>query len=149
MQRSIVLLPEPLRPMIATISPGSTASETPFSTSTGPKLLWTSRSSTSGTEPHFQAPAGARQGEADREIERGHDEIDREWAEGGVRDHLAGAGQLDEADRRGERGVLDELDREADRRRDAEACRLRNDNVAELLREVEPQRGGGFPLRAR
>ena len=43
MQRSSVLLPEPERPIIATTSPFSTSSETPLSTSSGPKSFSTSR----------------------------------------------------------------------------------------------------------
>ncbi len=43
MQRSAVLLPEPLRPMIAVTSPRPTSNDTPSSTFSGPKLLRTSR----------------------------------------------------------------------------------------------------------
>ena len=39
MQRSAVLLPEPLAPMIAIISPRATSNETPSSTWFEPKLL--------------------------------------------------------------------------------------------------------------
>jgi NADH:ubiquinone oxidoreductase subunit H len=39
MQRSAVLLPEPLAPMIAIISPLATSNETPFKTWFEPKLL--------------------------------------------------------------------------------------------------------------
>ena len=48
MQRSAVLLPEPLRPMMARTSPRSTAKLTPSSTLRGPKLFCTSRSDTIG-----------------------------------------------------------------------------------------------------
>src|SRR3954467_913682 len=41
-QRSAVLLPEPLAPISATISPGPTSKDTPRSTWFEPKLLWTS-----------------------------------------------------------------------------------------------------------
>ncbi|MNT46756.1 hypothetical protein D3C72_1834250 [compost metagenome] len=50
MQRSKVLLPEPLLPMMAITSPGSTLSETPFSTWLLPKDLWTWSMAMSGME---------------------------------------------------------------------------------------------------
>ena len=42
MQRMKVVLPEPDGPMMQTVSPFVTSSETPFSTSSRPKRLWTS-----------------------------------------------------------------------------------------------------------
>ncbi len=42
MQRMKVVLPEPDGPMMQTVSPFETSSETPLSTSSLPKLLWTS-----------------------------------------------------------------------------------------------------------
>src|SRR5579862_9428163 len=109
----------------------------------------TSCSSTSAMEPPFEPAARLRQREAEQEVERGHGEIDGEGAEGRRGGELALAGQLDEADHGGQRGVLDELDQEADRRRDGEARRLRHDDVAQLLAEREAERAAGLPLLLR
>src|SRR5689334_3347834 len=117
MQRSRVLLPEPERPMIATTSPRSTSTDTPFRTSVGPKLFRTSTMSTSGMELPFQTMGIPGEREAEREIDRGHQRVDQEGPEGRVVEHGAGLGQVDEADDRGERGTLDHLHREAHRRR--------------------------------
>src|SRR4051812_14078821 len=133
MQRSAVLLPEPERPISASTSPRSTAKETPSSTLSGPKLFWTSRSDTIGSEegvfccmsgwrevgpatPHplFQFLAEQGEGIAHREIGDGDDGVDDERLEQRVVDDLARAHQFDEADDGGERGVLDDLHHEAD-----------------------------------
>ena len=52
-QRSSVDLPEPERPISAVTPPLSTVSETPFSTSSGPKDLCTLSMTTSGMKPPF------------------------------------------------------------------------------------------------
>src|SRR5690349_16360725 len=96
MQRSMVDLPEPERPMTATISPFSTLSETPFSTSTGPKLLWMSVISTSGMGSLFEMLAQPRQAEADDEVGDGGEAIDLQRLEGGGAEDLAGPGEFDE-----------------------------------------------------
>src|SRR6185437_5557645 len=144
-QRSSVLLPDPLRPMIATISPLLTSKVTPFSTSSGPKLLRTSRSSMSDMEPPLETLARARHREADRKIERRDRQIDLQRREGRVVEDLASARQLDEADRRGERGILHELHAEADGRWDADTQRLRHDHPAQLLGEGEAERRRRLP----
>src|SRR3954468_15861272 len=129
MQRSNVLLPEPLRPTIATVWPGATSKPTPSSTRNGANSLttaerWTIASGlgASGTDMDLplERPRGDRQGVAQREIDRGDDAEDHERLEGRVVDDLARARELDESDHRGERGVLDDLDHEADGRRDGE-----------------------------
>jgi len=48
MQRMKVVLPEPEGPMMQTVSPGSTSSVTPLSTSSRPKRLTTSSAWTIG-----------------------------------------------------------------------------------------------------
>ena len=48
MQRSTVLFPDPLRPMITATSPRATLSDTPANTGSAPKLLCTSRNATTG-----------------------------------------------------------------------------------------------------
>src|SRR5882757_11225496 len=146
MQRKRVLLPEPLRPMMATTSPVSTDSETPFSTSSGPNRLCTSSMTTAGMKRPFEMAAEAGEREADREIQRRHRGEDLEGLEGGVVDQLPGPGEIDEADHRDDRGVLHQLHQEADARRQRDAQRLRQDDVAVLLRGAERQRRGGFPL---
>ncbi len=42
MARTSVVLPEPLPPMRATVSPGATSNETPWSTGVPPSATWTS-----------------------------------------------------------------------------------------------------------
>src|SRR5947207_12146756 len=102
-QRSSVLLPEPLRPMMATTSPASTASETPLSTSWAPNRLETSLNAKSGIDPPFEVLAKLRQRPAQHEIHRRDHRIDDHRLEGRVVHELAGAGQFDEADDRRDR----------------------------------------------
>src|SRR3954471_1771287 len=75
-QRSNVLLPEPERPMMAMISPGSTVSETSLSTTLLPKLLVMPEISTSGMQPPLETPAQLREREADDEIEQRNEAVD-------------------------------------------------------------------------
>ena len=48
MQRRKVLLPEPELPMIAMTSPAAAVRDTPFRTSSAPKLLWMSSTTSAG-----------------------------------------------------------------------------------------------------
>src|SRR5689334_13106711 len=115
MQRSIVLLPEPERPITAMISPVRTPSETRSSTVFCPKRFTTSESSTSGMEPPLEHAAPLGQRKAHDEIDRRDDQEHRHRPEGrGVGD-LRLASELDEADRCRKRGVLDELHQKTDR----------------------------------
>src|SRR5439155_26671587 len=98
MQRSMVLLPEPERPMTAMISPASTVSETRSSTVLAPKRLTTLWSSTSDTESPFQAPAPLRQREAYGEIDRGDDDVNGKGSVGRGSGKLTVPRQLNEAD---------------------------------------------------
>src|SRR5260370_14824947 len=145
-QRSMVLLPEPERPMMAMISPGSTVSETPSSTVLWPYRLTTSFSSTSDMQPPFEPAAHLRQRKAEREVERGHGQVNGEGAEGGGGGELAFAGQFDEADHGGERRGLDQLRREAHGGRDGKAHGLPPDGVARRCDEADGQRGRGRPM---
>src|SRR5579872_2673614 len=161
MQRSSVLLPEPLRPTMAATWPRATSKPTPSSTRKGPNsfttlLIWTIASlgaplgaSAAGMGSPFQGARRQRQRVAHREVDRGDDGEDDERLEGRVVDDLARARELDEADHRGERGVLDDLHHEADGRRDGELHRLRQHHVGVLLEAVEAKAIGGFPLGAR
>src|SRR6266540_1545590 len=149
MQRSSVLLPEPERPMIATTSPRATSIETPLSTAMGPKLFFTSLMLTSDMEASFEDLGEPGQREAKREIDQRDQRINQERPEGRVVEHGAGLGHLDEADDRGERRAFDDLDREADGRRDGDPKSLRQDDVAHLLDKAEREARGSFPLAAR
>src|SRR5450432_3501999 len=136
-QRSSVLFPEPLRPMMATVWPFATLKPTPLSTRSDPNSLTTfsirTMDSSAGMGSPFQRASGDRQRVAQHEIDGGYRRKDHERLEGRVVDDLAGARQLDEADHRGERGVLHDLHHEADRGRNGEPHRLRQDNVDILL----------------
>src|SRR5690242_10573894 len=149
MQRNIVLLPEPDRPITATMSPGLTSSDTSSSTVSSPKRLVTCSILMSDIQPPLQTLAPLRQRKADEKIEQRHDSINQERSEGSTGGDLALARQFDEADHRGERRVLDQLHQEADRRRDRDAEGLGHDHVTELLAEAEPQRRRRLPLLAR
>src|SRR5579859_71436 len=149
MQRRSVDLPEPLRPMRATTWPRSTVSETPFRTSTEPKLLCTLSMSTTDMENPFEISAQPRKRKADQEIDQGDDTENLERRERGVVDELPGARQLDEADDRDDGGVLHQLDEEAHRRRQRDAQRLGDDDVPVLLPARECERGRCLPLLER
>src|SRR5215208_7151679 len=155
MQRSSVLLPEPERPTMATVWPRATSRLTPSSTRSGPNSLITSSTPTTVSmlsadmRPPFQRAGGDRERVAQHEIDGRHGGEDREWLEGRVVDDLAGTRQLDEADHRGERGVLHDLHHEAHGRWNGDAQRLRQDHVGVLLERVEAQAIGGLPLRLR
>src|SRR5215831_7814944 len=75
MQRSSVVLPEPLGPITTTTSPEATDNETPRSTSSAPKLLETSATSSIGRsmtveDPAFQVSAIECQCVTDAEVNR-------------------------------------------------------------------------------
>src|SRR6266851_1424042 len=146
MQRSSVLLPEPLRPMIATTSPGSTTSETSSRARCVPNRLEMLFNAKIGIDAPFEGLRQERERPAEDEVEHRDDRVDDHRLEGRVGHQLPGARQLDEADDRGDRGALDELDREADGRRDRDARRLRQDDVPKLLRAAEREARGRPPL---
>src|SRR5476649_2194183 len=157
MQRSSVLLPEPLRPTIATVWPGFTSKPTSSSTRNGPNSLTTPATRTTdsalpsaaGMGFPLEMAAGQRQGIAQREINGGDGAEDGERLEGRVVDDLSGARELDEADHRGERRVLHDLHHEAHRRRNGDAHRLRQHDVGILLEAVEAEAIRRLPLGAR
>src|SRR5580704_3312464 len=153
MQRSKVLLPEPLRPTTATVWPRATSKPTPSSTRSGPKSFTTFSMRTMGSSADmgspFQRAGGDRQRVAQHEIDSGDRGEDHKRLEGRVVDDLAGARQLDEADHRGKRGVLHDLHHEAYGRWNGDPHRLRQDHVGVLLEAVEAEAVRRFPLRAR
>src|SRR5262245_57830764 len=139
MQRSMVLLPEPERPMTAMISPASTESEMRSSTVLAPKRLTTLWSSTSDTECPFQVPAPLRQWEAYGEIDRGDGDVNGKRSVGGGSGELTFARQLDEADHRCQGRVLDELHEKTDGWGDGDAYGLRHYDMAQLLDEAKTE----------
>src|SRR5271169_1457641 len=82
MQRSRVLFPEPLRPMIATTSPGSTARDTSSSARCAPKRLEMLLNAKSGIDAPFERLRHERKRPAEDEIERRYDRIDDHRLEG-------------------------------------------------------------------
>src|ERR1700721_1246861 len=97
-QRSSVLLPEPERPIIATTSPFSTSSETPLSTSSGPKHFRTSRMLTSDIEPTLEPFGAPGQWEAQAEIDQRDQGVDQKRPKRRVIEHCSGLGQFYETD---------------------------------------------------
>src|SRR5450830_562500 len=149
-QRSKVLLPDPLRPMIATIWPFCTSSETPFSTLFVPKLLCRLLMLTiADIQFPFKVLAQRRQRIAETKINQGHTAEHSERLERRVVDDLTGARQIDETDHRSQRGVLDDLHHEADGRWNGDLECLWQDHLVQLLKAVEAQTFGGFPLSLR
>ncbi len=149
MQRSSVLLPEPDLPMMATTSPRPISDRDAFQHLDRAEAL---AHVLNANERHcvaFPAVCVPGEREAEREVDQRDQRVDEERAEGRVVQHRAGLGQVDEADDGGERRALDHLHREADRRRDGDAQRLRQDHVAHLLDIGEGERFAGFPLALR
>src|SRR5882757_4977727 len=118
MQRSSVLLPEPLRPMIATTSPVSISSEISLRTLCPANALEMPFNAKRGIDAPFEMLAEQRQRPADHEVKSGDHWIDDHRLEGDIRHKLAGSGQLDEADDRSDRCAFDQLDDKADGGRD-------------------------------
>src|SRR5271169_7187160 len=96
MQRSSVVLPEPLRPMMATTSPLSIVSETSSSATCVPKRLQMPFNAKIGIDAPFKRPAKERKRPAHCEIQRCHDRIDDHGLKRDVDDELSGTGELDE-----------------------------------------------------
>src|SRR4029079_19837221 len=118
MQRSSVLLPDPLLPTMATVWPSATSRLTPSSTRNVPKSLTTFVTRTAVAVvagaacigSPFEETAGQRQRVAHRKIDCGHGTEDDEGLEGRVVDDLAGARELDKADHRSQRRILHHLE---------------------------------------
>src|SRR5882724_8786343 len=82
MQRSSVLLPEPLLPMMAITSPGSTSMLMPLRTSLSPKRFFTSVIAMSDIELPFQHLTALGERPAQGEIDERHEAVDHEGLEG-------------------------------------------------------------------
>src|SRR5688572_4194907 len=147
MQRSKVLLPDPLLPMMAITSPFFTVRSMPLSTSFAPNDL---RKPVISTTVFIHAPLELSRIQADREaqreIQQGDAAVHDEGLERGVADHGAGLRQFDESDHRSQCGALDHLDQETDRGRDRDAGGLRQHHMAQLLAEVHGQALCCLPL---
>src|ERR1700710_1592303 len=96
--RSSVLLPEPLRPMIATTWPDSTEKSMPFKTSFAPNCLRRFCVSTSGIPFPFERARVAGQRIAENEVDHRDEAVDEKRLERRVRDHRAGLREFGEAD---------------------------------------------------
>src|SRR6478672_8698901 len=157
MQRSSVLLPDPLRPMIATVWPRTTSRLTPSKTRNVPNSFTTPVTCTTVAllagaaciGSPFEETAGQRQRVAHRKIDCGHDTEDDEGLEGRVVDDLACARELDKADHRSQRRILHDLDHEAHGRRNGHFEGLRQYHIGILLEAIEAETIGSFPLRTR
>src|SRR5215469_6346840 len=96
MQRSKVVLPEPLRPMMATTSPGSMVSVTSSSATCVPKRLEMPFSAKIGIDAPFKSLAEVGKRPAHDEIQRRHDRVHDHGLEGHIDDELPRASQFDE-----------------------------------------------------
>src|SRR5260370_20131979 len=99
--RRSVLFPEPLRPMTATTSPGSTASDTSSSARCAPKRLEMLLNAKSGIDAPFEGLGQQRQRPAQEEIERRDRRVDDHRLERRFVQQLAARGQLYKTDARG------------------------------------------------
>src|SRR5471032_358041 len=144
--RSKVLLPEPLRPMIATTCPDSTEKSMPFRTWFAPNCFFKFWVSTSGIPFPFERARVTGKRITNHEIDHGDKTIDYERPECRVRDHRSGFGEFGEADDRDQRRVLHGLHAEADRRAYSDARGLRKNHVTQLLEVIHREAGRGFPL---
>src|SRR6266404_7108533 len=161
MQRSSVVLPEPLGPITTTTSPGVTASDTSRNTSTAPKRLRSAvisrigrccragRSSVAEEDASFKVPAIEGEGITDAEIDRGRTDKDLKRREGALDDLAACHRQLPEADDRDQRGCLDQADAQADIGRCGEPQRLRQDHDLQHQTTRHAETARRIPLRLR
>src|SRR3954454_23831916 len=157
MQRNSVLLPDPLRPTMATVWPRATSRLTPSRTRNVPNSFTTPVTCTTVAlvvgaaciGSPFEDAAGQRQRVAHRKIYCGHDTEDDEGLEGRIVDDLACARELDKADHRSQRRILHDLDHEANSRRNGQSDGLRQYHIGILLEAIETETIGSFPLRTR
>src|SRR5215831_2798678 len=97
MQRSSVVFPEPLRPMMATTSPASTVNETSSRATCEAKRLQMPFNAKIGIDTLFEKSAEERKRPAQREIERGDYWIHNHGLKCDVNHELSSASQLDKA----------------------------------------------------
>src|SRR5258708_36860704 len=160
-QRSSVDLPVPLGPTITTTCPAVTSRSTPSITVRVPnRLINPSIFKTGFKAPRllgltvgkpefpFEARSGERNRVVDDEIKRGNDEKHLEADAGRFANQHAGLGELEVANHRGERGILQRGNVDADRWRQHHADRLRSDDVAHDLPKLHAGGLRRFPLSA-
>src|ERR1700688_4819541 len=92
MQRSSVVFPEPLRPIMATTSPASIVSETESSATCAPKRLEMPFNAKSGIDSPFKVSTEPRQRPAEYEVKCRHDRVDEHGLERHVDNKLSGTG---------------------------------------------------------
>src|SRR5215469_18379573 len=125
MQRSSVVLPEPLGPITTTTSPGATDNDTSHNTCAAPKDLLTpaissigrcaaGRASMAVEDAPLEVSAIEGQGIADAEIDGSRADEDLKRRQGAFDDLAARHRQFPQADDRHQRGCFDEADAEAD-----------------------------------
>src|SRR5450631_134766 len=146
--RSSVVLPEPLRPMMATTSPGSIDSETSSRARWAPKRLEMPLNAKIGIDAPFHISSDERKRPAHCEVERRDDGIDDHRFERHVHHQLPGTGQFDEADNGGNRRALDQLHQKTDRWRNRNPHCLRQDDKTKLLEVAKRKAGRSLPLRS-
>src|ERR1700730_9845767 len=158
MHRSSVVCPEPLGPMIATISPRETVRDTSFRTRWRPKLMLTRRSSTIGrscaagsvgkAHPLLEVENVAGERVAQHEVDESDAAEDLQGRECPLRHLAAGECQLPEADDGDERRALDEKDARVHEGGSGETEHLRVDDDPEHEPAAHPKAPGSVPLRA-
>src|SRR5262249_7655691 len=131
--------------MTTTTSPRATSRLTSSRTWSRPKYLWTWLTLTNPESP-LGVARQARERIADREVERGHDAEDLEGQECLLHEDLPGPRQLDVAQHRHDRGVLDQPDGQPHRGRDHDADRLGEDDPPHDLEVAEAEGPGAVPL---
>src|SRR5438270_11875328 len=145
MQRSSVVLPEPLGPITTTTSPGATDRDTPRNPCTSPKDLLTPQTSSIGCgstrrtsmaleDAPLELSAIESQGVADAEIDGCGAGKDLKRREGTLDDLAARHRQFPQSDDRHQRGRFDKADAEVDVRRCGQAQCLRQDDNLEHQR---------------
>src|SRR5690349_3374376 len=154
MQRSSVVLPEPLGPITTTTSPVLTESETPRSTSSAPNRLCTlsitsiarwlaTTRSVTVEDASFKIPAIERQSVTDAEVDGAGAHEDLEWRQRAFDDFPACHRQLPQTHDGNQRRCLHQADAKADERRRGEPQCLRNydDLQHQAARHAKASRG--------
>src|SRR5688572_16653247 len=109
MQRSMVLLPDPLRPITATTSLGSMSSDTPSRTRSAPKYFLIALMCRADMTVPLQTFAQEGHRITDGEVDRGNRQEDVERLERHVVEQLSGTGEFHETDQCDHGCILDDL----------------------------------------
>src|SRR5271165_417849 len=160
MQRSSVVLPEPLGPITTTTSPCATAIDTSRNTCAAPKDLLmletssigrcsTGRTSMAMEDAALKVPAVEREGVADAEIDGSCPNEDLERGQCALDDLTAGHRQFPQPDDRDQRGCFDEADAEAYKGWGGQPQCLRQYHDLQHQRTGHPETARRVPLRLR